>query len=293
MPFTALVKENPSSYIDHDQLFKELIHTFFEEFLEAFFPEVYQAVDFHNIQPLSEEVFTDLFEGDARRLDIVVETKLKETETVIIIHVEPQSTRQSHFNERMYHYFSLLYNKYRKPIIPNAVFSYPENWEKNKYTMGFPFFRVLTFHYLTLHLAKKNWRDYIKSNNPVAAALISKMGYADQERVQVKKEFLRMLVNMKLNPARQRLVYGFFERYLTMTREEEAQLNKEIKNLPEADKIMEIPISCEEKGKEKGRAEEKRKVALKLMKRGTSFELIAEITGLSEKELALLEDDEF
>jgi hypothetical protein len=28
-----------------------------------------------------------------------------------------------------------------------------------------------------------DWRDYIYSNNPVAAALISKMGYTDNERV--------------------------------------------------------------------------------------------------------------
>src|SRR5699024_2482433 len=116
----------------------------------------------------------------------------------------------------MYQYFSLLYHKYRKPIIPIAVFSYEENWEKDQYTMAFPFLNVLTFNYLTLQLRKKNWRDYIRTNNPVAAALLSKMGYTDDEKVQVKKEFLKMLVKMELNPAKQRLVYGFFEKYLTL-----------------------------------------------------------------------------
>jgi hypothetical protein len=48
-----------------------------------------------------------------------------------------------------------------------------------------------------LELRKMDWRDYIYSNNPVAAALISKMGYTDKERVRVKKEFLRMLVKME------------------------------------------------------------------------------------------------
>ncbi|WP_176483716.1 hypothetical protein [Bacillus sp. FJAT-45066] len=68
-------KEAPTSYIHHDQLFKQLIHTFFPQFLEAFFPEVYEYVHFSSLQPLSEEVFTDVFEGESA--DIVMDTKLK------------------------------------------------------------------------------------------------------------------------------------------------------------------------------------------------------------------------
>jgi len=32
--------------IDHDQLFKELLETFFAEFMQLFFPEAYQVIDF-------------------------------------------------------------------------------------------------------------------------------------------------------------------------------------------------------------------------------------------------------
>ncbi|WP_440897080.1 Rpn family recombination-promoting nuclease/putative transposase [Amphibacillus sp. Q70] len=153
-----LIKETPpeSTHIKHDQLYKELIHTFFREFLEAFFPDVHENINFQRMKPLSEEVFTNLLDGDTRRLDIVIETTLKDTDVVIIVHIEPQSYKQSDFNERMYHYFSLLYNKYQKPIIPLAVFSYEEDWGEKQFTMGFPFFHVLTFNYMTLHLRKKN-----------------------------------------------------------------------------------------------------------------------------------------
>lgn len=123
---------------------------------------------------------------------------------------------------------------------------------KNQFTMEFPFLHVLTFNYLTLHLKKKNWRDYILSDNS-AAALMSEMGYREEERVQVKKEFLSMIARMKLNPAKQRIVYGFFETYLKLTKKEEEQLMREIEDLPEAQKILEIPISYEEKGKEMGK----------------------------------------
>jgi len=112
-----------------------------------------------------------------------------------------------------------------------------------------------------------NWRDYIRSDNPVAAALLSEMGYQKEERIEVKKEFLRMITRMELDPARQRLIYGFFESYLKLTEQEEEQLMDEVSKLPEADQIFEIPISYEEKGKEIGKEIGVRKVAVEMLKK--------------------------
>ncbi|WP_199794657.1 Rpn family recombination-promoting nuclease/putative transposase [Lentibacillus sp. Marseille-P4043] len=300
MSVATLVKEESTGYTKHDQLFKQLIHTFFEEFLAAYFPEVHRNIDFQSIKPFSEEVHTDLLEGSTRRLDIVIETKLKGTDTIIIVHVEPQSTTQTDFHDRMFRYFSLLYNKYRKPIIPIAVFSYDESWEKDEYTMRFPFFHVLTFNYMTLHLQKKNWRDYIQSDNPVAAALLSKMGFSNEERIQVKIEFLKMMARMELDPARQRLIYGVFETYLKLNKGEEEELMKEIKQMDDAEKILELPISYEERGIEKGkkigeqigkeRGEQSgiKKVAREMLKKGLSIEFIAEVTYLEKSEIQRL-----
>jgi hypothetical protein len=65
-----------------------------------------------------------------------------------------------------------------------------------------------------LELKKMNWRSFIHTNNPVAAALLSKMGYTEKEKVQVKKEFLRMLVKMELNSAKAELINGFFSKHI-------------------------------------------------------------------------------
>jgi predicted transposase/invertase (TIGR01784 family) len=137
----------------------------------------------------------------------------------------------------------------------------------------------------------------------VAAALLSKMGYSEKERVQVKKEFLRMLVKMKLDPARAELINGFFETYLSLTEREEEELMEEIKHLNprEAEQILELPNSWREKGRkegrEKGREEgrkegrkegelkAKKETALEMLKEGLSVELIAKITKLDFKEI--------
>lgn len=287
-----LIHETPNTYIHHDQLFKQLIQTFFEEFLEAFFPEVHKSIDFSVLKPLSEEMFTDLLEGESRRADIIIETKLKKQETIIIIHVEPQSYGQPNFHERMYHYFSLLYNRYRKPVLPIAIFSYDQKRnEQNQFTVTFPFFHVLSFQFLMLELKKMNWRSYIQTSNPVAAALLSKMGYTEKERVQVKKEFLRMLVKMELNPAKAELINGFFETYLSLNKHEEEKLMEEIKQLDqiESDQIFKLPNSWREKGLKEGliegKMQEKRQVALEMLKEGLKMELIAKITKLDQKEI--------
>lgn len=53
MALELLVREDSNQYIHHDQLFKQLLHTFYSEFLEAFFPEVYRNIDFSSLKPLS------------------------------------------------------------------------------------------------------------------------------------------------------------------------------------------------------------------------------------------------
>ena len=63
----------------------------------------------------------------------------------------------------------------------------------------------------------------------------------------------------------------------------------EIKHMDEADKIMEIPISYEEKGMKKGIEKGKgigvREVALEMLKRGLTVEFLAEVTNLERKEI--------
>lgn len=47
------VQEHSPQYTKHDQLFKQLIENFFEEFLDVFFPQVHEHIDFEHISFLS------------------------------------------------------------------------------------------------------------------------------------------------------------------------------------------------------------------------------------------------
>ncbi|WP_239984536.1 hypothetical protein [Lentibacillus sediminis] len=176
--------------------------------------------------------------------------------------------------------------------MPIAVLSYDEErYEQDYYTMEFPFFKMLTFNFYTIELQKENWREYIESDNPVAAALLSKMNYTDEERVQVRIEFLRMMTRMELDPARARLINGIFEQYLKLTKQEEEQLMEEIKQMEEAEEILHLPNSWEEKGIEKGKLVEKRNNAIEMLKNGASDSFIMKVTKLDKEELEELKEE--
>ena len=50
--------------IDHDRLFKELLSTFFVEFLELFFPDVSEYLERDSLVPMDKELFTDVTSGE-------------------------------------------------------------------------------------------------------------------------------------------------------------------------------------------------------------------------------------
>ncbi|MGJ9384372.1 Rpn family recombination-promoting nuclease/putative transposase [Salipaludibacillus sp. CF4.18] len=280
--------------IDHDRLFKELLSTYFEEFMIAFFPEAYEEIDFNDVTFLSEEIYTDVTAGKKYRIDLLAETRLKGEEALIIVHMEPQSYVRKKFNERMFIYFSRLYEKYRCKILPIAIFSNDMiRDETASFQLSFPFANILDFQFLKLELKKQNWRDYIRTPNPVAAALLSKMGYTKDERVEVKKEFLRMIVKMNIDMARQTLITGFFETYIKLTPSEEEQLMSEVKQMDkkEGEKVMEVMVSYERKGMEKGVEKEKTSIAKNMLKKEMEVDLIVELTGLNKEEVLKLKEE--
>ena len=244
--------------IDHDRLFKELLENFFAEFLALFFPEAHRAIDFSHLQFLQQELFTDVTSGDKHMVDLLAEVRLKDEAGLILVHVENQAQSDKDFAERMFVYFARLYEKYRRRILPIAIFSYDEEREEpDSFELGFPFLDVLQFRFHTLVLKKRDWRDYIASDNPVAAALLSKMGYKREEKVRVKVEFIRILTRLQLDPARMKLLAGFFETYLKLNSSEEDEFAKELRSLEpkEAQAMMEITTTWHDKGRVEGQIE--------------------------------------
>jgi hypothetical protein len=160
--------------IDHDRLFKELLTTFFWEFIELFFPEITAYLERDTITFLDKEVFTDVTAGEKYETDIVVKAKFRGQESFFLVHLEHQAYYQEAFDLRMYRYFARLYEKYGLPVYPIALFSYdrPKRAEPDFHQVAFPNKVILQFNYDVIQLNRLNWREYLQQQNPVASALM-------------------------------------------------------------------------------------------------------------------------
>ncbi len=242
--------------IDHDRLFKELISTFFIEFIELFFP-------------------------------------------TILTYIEAQSEARKGFEKRMFNYFSRLHEKYAFPIYPIVIFSYdiPKKQAVSSYEIAFPDFNVLKFNYRVVQLNRLNWRDFLNQRNPVASALMAKMKIAPSERAKVKAECLRLLVTLKLNPAKMQLISGFVDTYLRLQAEEEQEFQQEIAkfNPQQKEESMQIVTSWMEKGIEQGMEREKELIIRQIKRKFGNIEeeLQAQIKALNIDVIETLGEDLF
>lgn len=267
----------------HDELFKQLLRTFFVEFLELFLPEVARYFERGSETFVEQEVLTDLTAGERHEVDLLVKGRFRGSDAFFLIHVENQASRQQAFARRMFRYFARLHDKYDLPVYPVALFSYdrPLRPEPDEYQVAFPDKVVLSFSFRAIQLNRLNWRDFLRQPNPVAAALMTKMRIASEDRPRVKLECLRLLTTLRLDPARRQLIRGFLDRYLALNREEFATLREEFDGLepPVREAVMKVVNEWEELGRQEGQAQ----LVLRLLRRRLgpiASELESRVRGL-------------
>ncbi|QLE54308.1 DUF4351 domain-containing protein [Nostoc sp. TCL26-01] len=283
--------------IDHDRLFKELISTFFLEFLELFFPQVTAYLEPDSLTFLDKEVFTDITAGEQYEADLVAKIRFRGQETFFLVHIENQSYSQTEFGRRMFTYFARLFEKHGLPVYPIVIFSYdtPHKPQTDTYRVTFPDKTVLEFNYGVVQLNQLNWRDFLEQENPVASALMSKMRIAPSDRPKVKAECLRLLATLRLNPAKMKLISGFVDTYLRLNAAETEIFQTEIAKfeLVKQEVVMEIVTSWQLQGREEGRQEGRQEIVMRQLKRkvgAVTSELEERIGKLSPTQVEDLAD---
>jgi hypothetical protein len=253
--------------IDHDRLFKELVTTFFAEFVELLLPELASYLDASSIEFLDKEVFTDVTEGERHEADVLARARFQGKDSCFLVHVENQAQVQTEFARRMFRYFARLHEKHAVPVYPVVVFSHGSTrLEPAEYRVSFPDLEVMRFQFRSIQLRQLDWRRYLRQSNPVAAALMSRMDMAAQDRPRVKLECLRLLTTLRLNPARMKLISGFIDTYLRLNREETLRFEREadtVLTINERSRMLELTTSW----KEEGRREECLRLVVRQLRR--------------------------
>ncbi len=246
--------------IKHDALFKELIRTFFLDFVQLFVPNLAAEIDPDSIRFLDKELFQLLDDGERKEVDLLVEVKIRNTQLLFLFHIEVQGGLQHLFEKRMFIYFARLSERLDLPVYPIALFTFdrPITEVPNTYIVGFSDLEVMRFCFRKIQLNRLDWRQFAHLENPVAIALMSKMDIAPQDRPRVKMQCLRMIVTLRIDSAKMALITHFMDTYLRLSEKEELMMMQEIKATlepQEQERIMVYTNSWLEKGISIGKQE--------------------------------------
>jgi len=200
----VLLKEKEKGYRHQVHDLRGLLSSFFGEFLESFFPEVHRQIDAGSFIQLP-----------SRRKDEVVVYRARTNMNDLLIYVlidDGETNENADIHKRMYTVFNSLYNMYGMPIIPILL---PlevstTNSESCKISVSYPDADMPTFEYYKVKVQKNNWRNYLRNDNVVAAALLYQMDFPEFERMEFQMEILQMLGRLHSNPSEHRTMYHFF-----------------------------------------------------------------------------------
>jgi hypothetical protein len=211
---------------NHDQLFKELLHSFLPELLLLVAPRQAQHLKLEHGKFLEQETFTDFPKGDHRRVDVLYRTHTLEGRPgIVLVHVEVESTFRRSFDERMALYGMALYLRHRLPIFPIALFlrgGSPQGGRRPEIQtriaeVGVPDFWVHRFRYLAFHLAAARAEDYLAKGDPLAAALAALMRFPQGMTVEHKVNCLKgIAANRNLNAAKSFQLANLVDKYLPL-----------------------------------------------------------------------------
>ena len=185
-----------------DKAWKYILDGLFKQFVEFFMPTLYDLIDFSQDLISLDNEFKELFpesDSEGKRVDKLVEVKLKNGEAKwVLLHIEIQSYEDSKFSDRMYTYYSRIFDKYQKDIEAIVLYTYQSDRHKySKYERKFINTKI-TYEYQIYDLAKQNIKELEKSNNPfsfVIQTLIKSFNYqeSDERNFNFKLELIELL----------------------------------------------------------------------------------------------------
>jgi predicted transposase YdaD len=285
----------------HDAHLKQLLRTFFREFLQAFVPEVGRELKPGSIEFLDKELLrTAGHKPRMRVVDLVAKVAFRDQPGFVLVHVEHQSSRRAEVRRRMFAYAGRLMEEHGLPVYPILLTSYdrPRDKEPDRYVVEARGLKVVDFRFRVVQLNRLNWRDFLRTRNPAATALMAKMKIAPADRPKVRVQILRLLTQLRLDRRKLDLVAGFVDTYLSLTSKDFVAFRRELDRIEDRQqkhKVMELITQWERKGRKEGRQEGRQEGELTVLARqlkrrfgALPIPLEQRIKALSLKELESL-----
>ena len=225
--------------MDHDQRFKTLIQTFFEEFLLLFFKAWADRLDAAAVQWLDKEIFSDPPEGPRRTLDLVGKLPTRQPLTdarsgepdhwLALVHIEIESPdKVAPLRPRMFEAYVQLRRQHRLPVLPIGMFLRAglEGIGVDVYEEHFWELCPVLFKYLYVGLPALNGLEYVEGQNWLGVALSALMRIPEGQAAWLGAEALRRLQEAPLTDQQRFLLTECVQAYLPLDEPQQRELER-------------------------------------------------------------------
>jgi len=286
----------------YDSPWKEILCTFFTEFMEFFFPDMAREIDWsRGYELLDKELrqITRESEIGFRLADHLVKVwRLDGAEAWVLVHVEVQGWKEKEFGHRVFVYHYRIHDLYKRPVVSLAVLAddnpnwYVQDYEQELWgcrtQFTFPMVKLLDF--------KKEWELSESSSNPFVIVTMAHLRTLetrknDSERLRYKLALSKSLYQRGWD--RQEIIdlYRFIDWIMALPVGLEQRYHEELVKYEE-DVKMQYVTTAERIGIEKGREEGKQEGKQEGKREGkfegkkeTAINLLA-LGVLTEKQIA-------
>ncbi len=252
---------NPSSRFD--EAWKEILDAYFQEFMEFFYPQLAENIDWSKgyewMDKELQALTTDGLIG-RRYVDKLVKIHSKTGQAgFVLLHTEVQGAKEEDFPERLYTYHYRLRDRYQLPILTLAILADEgKNWRPCQYQDKVWGETIVTFNFFVNKLLDYEGKEeeLLKSKNPfgivVAAQLMALRTQPNpQTRYDQKLYITRCLYKKGWGRDAILNLYYFIDAAMRLPEDLELQYNESIQALEEEKNVRYI-TSAERIGIEKG-----------------------------------------
>ena len=245
-----------------DSPWKEVVETYFQDFIAFFFPDAHAAIDwqrgFEFLDQELRQVVRDAELGK-RIVDKLVKVYLRDgAETWLLLHIEIQNQYEADFAERIYVYNYRIYDKYRRNVVSLVVLGDERaNWRPQQFRSGLLGCQIqFTFPSVKLLDFAQALETLEENANPFAVVVqahlkANQTRNKSQERLQGKLSITRRLYRQGYTREDVLNLYQFIDWVMTLPEALEQQFLQAVRQLEEENKMPYI-TSAERFGLEQG-----------------------------------------
>ena len=184
---------------ENDSAWKDFLDVYFKECLEFLYNDLYVMIDwskpYEMLDSELQAITSEKMQGKKFVDKLIRVNTLDKKAQILFFHVEVQGKREEEFEERLFHYYCRLYDKYKLPILTLAILTdHDLKWRPHCYNYSIWNHNIIIFNFFTKKLIdfKDQVQDLFFHKNPFGIVIACHLAVLDtkgEPEVRLEKKF--------------------------------------------------------------------------------------------------------